>query len=155
MEYEQKTAKMSKPGANLGGMGGIVLFNLYTCLLLNSVYLSTRWNGGMKTNRVVLLIHAMTISALGSFARCARTSPAGRHGTIPPTMTSSSGMAPLSACRLLIGRDCHVTRRTYSDGTGGLCQSRPELRGGRMGLAHARDDVIDFGFVFMMMVQSI
>ena len=50
------------------------------------------------------------------------------------------GMAPLSECRLLIGRDCHVTRRTYSDGAGGLCQSRPGLRGERMGLAHARDD---------------
>ena len=31
-----------------GGMGGIVLFVVYRNLLLNSVYLNTRWNGGMK-----------------------------------------------------------------------------------------------------------
>ena len=76
-------------------------------------------------------------------ATCARSSPAGSHVTIPDDDDAIVGMAPSSACRLLIGRDCHVTCCTYSDEMAGLRQSRPGLRRGRIGLAHAWDEVID------------
>ena len=78
--------------------------------------------------------------------RWARSNPGGRHVAIPDNEGAIVGMVSSSACRLLIGRACHVTCCTYSDEMAELRQSRPGLLGGRIGLAHARDEV--------MMMQS-
>ena len=64
-EYVQKMAKLCKPGAKTGGMGGITLYVLYIFLHQNSRVLTSRRNGGMKFYKsirgVVSLVCVMTV----------------------------------------------------------------------------------------------
>ena len=60
-EYVQKIAKLCKPGAKTGGMGGITLYVLYIFLPSNSRYLTTRRNGGMKNRGLPLTFVKMCI----------------------------------------------------------------------------------------------
>ena len=53
-EYVQKIAKLCKPGAKTGGMGGITLYVLYIFLHQNSMVLTSRRNGGMKTGSLAV-----------------------------------------------------------------------------------------------------